>query len=95
MSILELDGFNLICEEYEPKSRLWRFTDHWSGETAKYKMGPFEALVRDYDGNSAMWRVTYKGQTFSGEMPEFRDAIRMAEDKLIELGALHPSATRD
>ncbi len=79
--------------EYEPLSKLWRFKDHWSGESATYRMGSFSAYVRDYDGDSASWEVKRGDAVLgSGEFwttyNDFKSAVRAAEECLIEHGAL-------
>ena len=84
-----------VLPAYEPRSQLWRWREHWSGEVGTYRMGRFSARVQDCDGDFSVFEVKV-GDTvvaesqFSGPF-HWPHAIFAAEEKLTELGALAPA----
>ena len=58
----------------------WVYTEHWSGTTARYRAAGFDLYVRDYDGDSAGWRVSRHGCVIAeGDCREFYPALAEAE----------------
>jgi hypothetical protein len=68
----------------------WEFTDHWSGETARFRAAGLDLYVRDYDGDSSSWRmkdirtgaVLAEGEDWGFNPPNFWKCLADAEAAL-------------
>lgn len=86
--------------DYQPKSKLWRFKEHWYGDTGSYKQGRISANVQDMDGDGSTWSVLFDDAIIAaGEVgpyidgtpcDDFHIAIQKVEEILIEKGYLVP-----
>jgi len=86
--------------DYQPKSKLWRFKEHWYGDSGSYKQGRISANVQDMDGDGSAWSVSFDGNLIAagevgceiGGVPcnDFHMAIKKVEEILIVKGYLVP-----
>lgn len=68
----------------------WKWTDHWSGEIAEFRVAGLEAYVRDCDGDSSWWHlkdtrtktILAKGEDWGFDPPNFWKCLVEAEAAL-------------
>jgi hypothetical protein len=68
----------------------WQYDDHWSGESARYRVAGLEAYVKDMDGDASYWHlkdvrtrtVLAKGEDHQSEPNHFWFCLVKAEEAL-------------
>lgn len=77
-----------FAEDYT--SLKWQYRDHWSGESAVFRVAGLEAYVRDMDGDSSYWElrdlrtkaIIAEGEDWGFEPPNFWKCLADAEAAL-------------
>ena len=68
----------------------WQYDDHWSGESARFRVAGLEAYVKDRDGDDSFWllkdcrtrKVLAEGSEGGFDPPHFWACLALAEKAL-------------
>jgi len=68
----------------------WQYSEHWSGESAVFRVAGLEAYVRDMDGDSSYWElrdlrtkaIISEGEDWGYDPPNFFKCLADAESAL-------------
>jgi hypothetical protein len=68
----------------------WQYDDHWSGESARFRVAGLEAYVKDCDGDDSFWilkdvrtrMVIAEGSDHGFKPPHFFACLALAERAL-------------
>lgn len=80
----------------------WQFDDHWSGESARFRVAGLEAFVKDRDGDDSYWilkdvrarNIIAEGKDSGFDPPNFWVCLVRAEDALRSEVARRKTAIR-